>query len=655
MTTAVHQDQEAMPAAYAVFAPVLERLSAPMQQVLGGLLAQFERGLNRYDPPRARPQGEFEGLGGLARSGDIGHVLQSELLLRTEAPLEFLRRLADGETLFLEKQYADPGARPVYRAMVSVGPGALGHGRILSLAALFYLARIAGQRGADFHWCFLPREDGAVWFEGLTVNGVKRLLKAASYRELDAADQEEAMALWSRLSGEPVEVADWVIGARPRRHITGRPAAVDVAANAFGFILGPPIPSASRSMTLAMRLAGQPRPGLELTFPDDRVCVSALREPFAPVSPLALPPPETAPAIARTGWAPTGMASAHGRARIVRLEEGLLILEFSNDSELKSSWLLRMPPGAVLAGIRYDQSRINVLLYREVSGQGQLAFGSFFLHEYANLAPFEKVRHAVPAGQLFKRHPPDAIPPLLVTGRTVRFYSFGGGVYDLMLDGQGLDVFKPRREAPKIVGSDGFHHVYLEEGTPARFVVKKHDQLMYHHFRHGQHAVQPDRLLGLCHQPSEQALAYSQAPQRWVIAPHLPHQQTEAAPEAVEVKLEAGDRLLAGRWRPQGAQVRIWSDARHGGKGTIRSAQVRDGVLGRPQHEVKLGRDAGRMTHLEIGYHGYWGLVVGEDGKLAELLYLRPNRKTSSLARTAWNLRDLAREAKAFDLGRILD
>ena len=167
-----------LPAAYAPFLPVLEQLSEPMLRILQGQLAQFERMARILEAPDLADHGDFEGYGGLTQRGDLSQIIQSELLLRTEEPLEFLRRLAESETLYHEKRYADPGARPAYRVMISIGPGSLGHGRMVALAALFFLARIAHGRKAQLHWCFLPRPEGVVWFDALTPETVRRLLRA---------------------------------------------------------------------------------------------------------------------------------------------------------------------------------------------------------------------------------------------------------------------------------------------------------------------------------------------------------------------------------------------------------------------------------------------------------------------------------------------
>src|SRR4051794_30027811 len=108
----------ALPAPYAVFLPVLEQLSVPLGQLIRGQLAQFERLIGGFDEADLHAQGDFEGLGSLTTHGDIAHIVQSELLLRTEAPLEFLRRLAESETLYHEKEYSDPGVKSLYRLTI---------------------------------------------------------------------------------------------------------------------------------------------------------------------------------------------------------------------------------------------------------------------------------------------------------------------------------------------------------------------------------------------------------------------------------------------------------------------------------------------------------------------------------------------------------
>ena len=179
--------------------------------------------------------------------------------------------------------------------MISVGPGSPGHGRIVALAALIFMARVAQIRGAAFWWCFLPRTDGSVWFDELSVNTVKRLLKAASYREMTPDDAVEAAQLWEGLTAGPArrdapELIDWMIGDLGRRPRSPRNAAYwnpDAPTNQLSFTVLAPCPGALRSARLQLRRRGGQATRADISFPDDRVCVSALKTPVPPLRPAA--------------------------------------------------------------------------------------------------------------------------------------------------------------------------------------------------------------------------------------------------------------------------------------------------------------------------------------------------------------------------------
>jgi hypothetical protein len=277
-------------------------------------------------PPRSRRSGRVRGLGGLTHHGDIDTIVQSELLLRTEAPLEFLRRLVEAETLFHDRLHVDPGHRRVLRVMVSVGPGIMGHGRILALAALFLLARVAMQRSADLHWCFLPRAEGAVWFDRLSVNTIKRFLRSASFREAEAEDLREAREAWELAhAGQQSQSTDWIIGAAQADPGAG-------VSNALSFTLLPFHPGQARAADVELRCHGRETRRRTIAFAPDRLCLAALEQPFPrpqPACAAAASPGGPVPAMA--GWEPHYLSLPNGRYRLVRLGDGLLVIEPAKD------------------------------------------------------------------------------------------------------------------------------------------------------------------------------------------------------------------------------------------------------------------------------------------------------------------------------------
>jgi hypothetical protein len=258
-----------------------------LAEVLGGLLTQCEAFADDLSPafPPLRASSR---AGRPTHHGDIDTIVQSELLLRTEAPLEFLRRLVEAETLFHDRLHVDPGHRRVLRVMVSVGPGIMGHGRILALAALFLLARVAMQRSADLHWCFLPRAEGAVWFDRLSVNTIKRFLRSASFREAEAEDLREAREAWELAhAGQQSQSTDWIIGAAQADPGAG-------VSNALSFTLLPFHPGQARAADVELRCHGRETRRRTIAFAPDRLCLAALEQPFPRPQPACPPLPRRA-------------------------------------------------------------------------------------------------------------------------------------------------------------------------------------------------------------------------------------------------------------------------------------------------------------------------------------------------------------------------
>ncbi|MDY7096927.1 MAG: hypothetical protein SXU28_02195 [Pseudomonadota bacterium] len=250
------KEETRLPAAYDPFVPVLEKLSPALAEVLRGQLAQFEVFLRSLELIDDAPHGDFEGLNGLTNRGDIEHILQSELLLQTEAPLEFLRRLAEAETLYHDRQYSDPGKKQVWRVVVSCGPEIMGHGRLVALAAVFFLAKVASERGGKFEWCFLPTQGEITWSKGLSVNSIKRFLRSAAFREASVEDVAAARELWDASdkdedARERPLPADWIIGSA--RHGSLEKPSIESEPNTLAFTMLPQMRGEVREARISVR------------------------------------------------------------------------------------------------------------------------------------------------------------------------------------------------------------------------------------------------------------------------------------------------------------------------------------------------------------------------------------------------------------------
>jgi hypothetical protein len=649
----VRDKDRPLPAAYAVFLPVLDQLSSPLRQLVHGQLAQFEQLLTSFDEVDLRAQGNFEGLGSLTTRGDMAYIVQTELLLRTEAPLEFVRRVAESEALYYEREYSDPGAKPVFRLMISIGPGILGHGRILALAAIFFMARIAAVRGAAFHWCFLPGAEEATWFDAVSVNTIKRFLRAASFAEASVDDVLAALQTWERLVPVAPTTAtarhvDWIVSADDGLQAEQTLAAASKAARALAFRLLPPLTGEPRAAEIVIRRGGREVRRSIIEFPADAVCLSALNLPFAPVKQAAKSADRPVANVQPSGWEPRYLVMPHANAKVLRVANGVLILLFERGTELGASYFLPIDADAKLAGLRLRaNNHLMVLLQTTRSGSDQLVLTSVDLAPKMKGVWAEQVQaHRTTAQHLFKRQPAYALP-LLFEGAGPRFYSTHRREFGLRFDAEGHEqILQVPQNRPQILYANGVHRVVLDLTRDAPFlaVMRNNNTMVAAYPQHGE-PLDPKRLLGMTYSGAQASLAYSTRPNVWTVPEREAHR---------EFRVETYEAPLAGRVKDGDLDATVWSDARLGGEGVVKSTRFKDdghktqrSVLKSHRTLLKLGADAADIAELRLGDDGLWAVTVDSDGVPAELLcYTRRNDGPPRCARFA--LAKLA--AKAIDI-----
>lgn len=638
-------DKEAvLPAVYAVFLPVLEQLSVPLRQLVRGQLIQFERVMGGFDEADLHAQGDFEGLGSLTTHGDLAYILQSELLLRTEAPLEFLRRLAESETLYHEKEYSDPGIRSLYRLIISVGPGLLGHGRVLALAALFFIARLATARGAAFHWCFLPRADGAVWFDALSANTIKRFLRAASYREASIDDVTAAQQLWEKLAptapghAGPRHV-DWVIGAADRLPTALSTRAVSHASRALGFTLLPPLAGTPRAAEISVRRKGHEFRRAIIEFPAETLCLSAINSPFAPSRSAAAGRSGTVARPQPVGWEPRYLVAPHPSAKLLRVRDGILILIAKKRFESRQAYFMRLAPGMRLVGIRLRaNNRLSVLLQSDRSGKDRLIHTGLNLTEAMAPAASHNIRASeATTSHLFRGQHPYAIP-LLFDGEGTTFYSthrreFG---FDCP-DDRGNGAFRVHHDRPRILNANGVHHVVRVKARDAVFYnVLKNNQALVSQYRENDVPIDPDRLFGIAYSGSHSSLAYSARPNVWTVAGRETNPSFDTAPYETPLMAKMQHDAIA---------ATIWSDARRGGEGMLRNVTIRGGEIRARHSLLRIGEDAARIVDIQVLHDGIWAVAVDEAEAPTQLLCFHRTRRDAPHQCTRLDLNALVDEA----------
>jgi hypothetical protein len=160
-----------LPAGLAPWSEALSVLEPRLAVALGPLVRQLDQLVTRHDSGSGL-RGELDGYGGLTRRGAPARLLVSELALAQELPLEFLRRAATSELLYLAPSYLDDVGRGRVCVLVDTGPDQIGAGRLVQLAGLVVMYRRAARRRAELMLGVLGDEPGA-WRAG----DIKRVLR----------------------------------------------------------------------------------------------------------------------------------------------------------------------------------------------------------------------------------------------------------------------------------------------------------------------------------------------------------------------------------------------------------------------------------------------------------------------------------------------
>lgn len=637
--------EPALPSAYAPFLPLLAQLAQPLRSIVGGQLVQFERLREQFAPYDVHRSGELEGFDGLALKGDLSHILQSELLLRTEAPMEFLRRLSESEALFVNKSFVDPGAHTAYRLVISCGPNLLGHARLTALSALFFFARLADGRASKFYWSFAPRNDGPIWFEGLTPASLRTLMAATSFREIDARDIE-ALAAAKEAGADSSRDVDWVLVADAPEN-----AEINVRApRALCVRMLPPVRGEPRRAGVSIVRGGRVRGRFAIAFPEDEHCLSALRDPFAP---RASPTVRRQQASGRRrpmlhGWEPLHFVSPRQDHFMVRMSSGLLVLcpEAGARAEprFRSYWV-EIPDHLKLVGAELVAGVCHVALQGAIEGQDAIWIGA------ANLAVQSNTIHAkmwlerrFPCRQLFLKQAPFALPGLDIgRGHQATIYSSLGQSF------RGGGAFELEARAGRIVFDNGVHRAFWEatQSEKKLRLEKRGGRLLGVHAIAGDD-IDPRALLGAIFDHNGKLFCYSAEPGAWTVVTQ--------GHEAQRIQLSVADQVVAIRSKSGALELRVWSDARYGGDGSVRLEDYRDGEVLSSRAHFNFAQVGGIVGKYEVTSDGRaWAVVLDEGDDPISLVRCRRKDGAREYAFHKYDLEELRADACRLDLRSRFD
>jgi hypothetical protein len=128
------------------------------RDVADALLPWMELLARSLGPLRAQVrvgEGDPDGVDGVTRRGPFDRLLDTERLLATEVPDEFVRRAAQSELLFHALALKDLKPPRASLMLVDAGPAQLGAPRLAHLALVLVMAARARDAGARFAWGLL--------------------------------------------------------------------------------------------------------------------------------------------------------------------------------------------------------------------------------------------------------------------------------------------------------------------------------------------------------------------------------------------------------------------------------------------------------------------------------------------------------------------
>jgi hypothetical protein len=613
--------------AYAHFETVFERLSKNLRETLKGQLAQLEPLVRFVDESTLSSSGDMSGLGGLTRHGDLSNILQSELLLRTEAPIEFLRRIAETETLYHEKQYQDAGGKRVMRILISAGPGILGYGRIFSLAALFFLARLANSRQEELHWCYLPNAAGPIWFDEISVNTIKRFLKTASFREMTVDDAMAAREIWSRLYA-PVKsearstTIDWVIGAYPQDSRASKSYAVVQSLRTIGYRLDPSENQKPRGAKLFLKRSGKAHRPVQFIFPEDKVCLSALNIPFAPIKPEAsIGQAIVAKPERMENWAPNYISVPGSKTKFVRVPGGVLILFHPTPTGFKGQYFLPIGQVSKIAGLRMRDQQLHMLLQTVSRTQEQLEYSIIDISFGAAKPNVQSIwKRRASAAQLFRNQHRYALPVLAGDQLIASFHATNGKPFSLSLSSE----LSPHLDASSVIYSNGQHRVVqVEAGNEKILRTIRANHSTGHEYALGNIAFNETPLLDMLYVSTHGQLAFSIMPNTWTLPGkcNLTHKgELRHISPTLQCEFANYERPLSLRCAEGDIYATIWSDASCGGDGSICNLKIRhDRILSR-RKLFDVRQDIGNVFEIIQADDGVW-IVTGDERGVPKTLH----------------------------------
>lgn len=251
-----------LPSALASWSRELSAFEHGVALALGPLLHRLDELVGRQASARATA-GVPDGIDGITGHGHPERLLISQWLLAHEVPLEFTRRAAQGELLYLAPARQHDSERGQSVLLVDCGPRLQGAPRLVQLALAIVLHRRARSAERGFRLGILTDEPGT-WLDGDLAAQLGRWLRSRT----PSSCRPEQVRDWLDQLDRPQDA--WVVTTESALHQveppTGaRPRFVTVRETGW---------TASGPSHLVVSVAGE---HLHLPLPEARLAIQVLR------------------------------------------------------------------------------------------------------------------------------------------------------------------------------------------------------------------------------------------------------------------------------------------------------------------------------------------------------------------------------------------
>lgn len=262
-----------LPRELAPFGALLAPFPRDLAEALGAMVGRLRVLVGPLARSEDAPEGELDGLSGLARRGPLERLLVTDWALLEHEPDELLRRLATGELSYLALARRQEVADRRTIALFDAGPAQLGGPRLAHLALAILLAARADAAGASFSFGSLQ---GRRLLDGFEEASARALLDARTRADVTAEDR----AWWTEALAATKGLDLWIVGAGEGPALPATRVLLDDAEE----------PGASAVRVRIRTPRGDER-AAEVPLPPTGLAVRLLRRPFD----VPRRPPSTAP------------------------------------------------------------------------------------------------------------------------------------------------------------------------------------------------------------------------------------------------------------------------------------------------------------------------------------------------------------------------